>query len=135
MLIFSLAHKNMVNMYVNPDGRVEFHCSVRGRDQFLGMLPVEKDTELQESDDTLMYRQLSDIIYYRLNEDLRMFRQASKAAAEINAPIARAKIQVVPSLMATRLEPSQVLYHQKAGGRLVILSMPKIRVNAYRPTG
>lgn len=127
MLIFSLAHKDTVSMYVNDDGQVCFYTFSKDLDLFLGMLPIERTTTKTESFETLMYRQLSDIINYRLRLDFDMILQASKAAAEINEPIIKAKTQVVPSVMSPNLEPKKVLSRQKAGGRLVYHHVSKIQ--------
>ena len=101
MLVFSLAGYNNIEMFLDEDQTVLFYCTPKDAREFMGTLPGYNAID-SESQLTLIYRQLSDILNYRRFLDFDMATNASMASAEINAAIESEIIQDVPSLMGPR---------------------------------
>ena len=101
MLVFSLAGYNNIEMFLDENQTILFYCTPKDAREFMGTLPGHNAID-SESQLTLIYRQLSNILNYRLFLDFDMATKASTASAEINVAIPSEIIQDVPSLMDPR---------------------------------
>lgn len=104
LLIFSLAGNNNIGLYKHDD-IIVFYCMPEDAEEFMSTLPGYNRGKTIESELTLMYRQLSSIIDYRLCLDFDMATKASIASAEMRTATESEIIQESPSLMVPRLFP------------------------------